>query len=68
MTAKTLLGFCGKYGLNFITDMLKYEREAGSEPHLALSQGLTKCWGPDDVAVACLYLALRKRGRKKEAG
>lgn len=73
MTAKIVWGFCRKYGFIFITDVLKYkpsrlhEWEAGFEPHLALSlsKGWRKCWGPDDVAVACLYLALRKRSRKK---
>lgn len=34
-------------------------------PSLCISE---KCWGPDDVAVACLYLALRKRGRGKSMG
>lgn len=71
MTAKTLLGFLWKiwikcyYRRAEIQPSRLCEWEAGSEPHLALSQGLTKCWGPDDVAVACLYLALRKRSRKK---
>lgn len=38
-------------------------------PSRPLSLDLRKCWGTDDVAVACLYLALRKRGKKeKKAG
>lgn len=34
----------------------------------AMNLRLPSFRGPDDVAVACLYLALRKRGRKKSTG
>lgn len=56
--------FCGKYGFFFFLHFRHAEIQ-GVSKRPAMNLLLPSFRGPDDVAEAWLYLALRKRGRKK---